>query len=100
VFGENLSSRRAEKTDLFRKLNSFGIGSETSNSVDDLLVYGADDPDLRETYKALVLVDPVYGGTPAYSRAQRAYSPRAGPLLVTSMRRRDHAGGFFLRFPG
>jgi hypothetical protein len=30
VFGENLSPRRAEKTDLFRKLNSFGIGSETS----------------------------------------------------------------------
>jgi hypothetical protein len=73
VFGENLSSRRAEKTDLFRKLNSFGIGSETSNRVDDLLVYGADDPDLHETYKALVLVDPIYGGTPAYTRAQRAY---------------------------
>ena len=28
------------------------------------------------------------------------YSPRAGPFLVTSMRRRDHVGGFFLRFPG
>ncbi len=73
VFGENLTARRAEKTDLFRKLNSFGIGSETSNRVDDLLVYGADDPDLHDIYKALVLVDPVYGGTPAYSQAQRAY---------------------------
>lgn len=73
VFGENLSTRRAEKTDLFRKLNSFGIGSETSNKVDDLLVYGADDPQLRSSYETLVLVDPVYGGTPAYTRAQRAY---------------------------
>ncbi|WP_342712551.1 hypothetical protein AAFG13_15650 [Bradyrhizobium sp. B124] len=73
VFGENLSSRRAEKTDLFRKLNSFGIGSETSNRVDDLLVYGADDPDLHETYQNLVLTDPIYGGTPAYTGAQRAY---------------------------
>lgn len=73
VFGENLSARRAEKTDLFRKLNSFGIGSETSNRVDDLLVYGADDPDLHETYETLVLADPIYGGTPAYTRAQRAY---------------------------
>jgi hypothetical protein len=73
VFGENLSARRAEKTDLFRKLNSFGIGSETSNRVDDLLVYGADDPDLHETYNVLVLADPVYGATPAYSQAQRAY---------------------------
>ncbi|MCW3061467.1 MAG: hypothetical protein JWQ02_3288 [Capsulimonas sp.] len=73
VFGENLTARRAEKTDLFKKLNSFGIGAETSNRVDDLLVYGADDPDLHEMYKDLVLKDSVYGGTPAYSRAQRAY---------------------------
>jgi hypothetical protein len=73
VFGENLSPRRAEKTDPFRKLNSFGIGSETSNRVDDLLVYGADDPDLRATFEALVLSDPTYGGTPAYLRAQREY---------------------------
>src|SRR5258707_13588551 len=29
--------------------------------------------------------------------AGRPYSPRAGPLLVTSMRRRDHAGGVFFR---
>jgi hypothetical protein len=69
----NLSPRRAEKTDPFRKLNSFGIGSETSNRVDDLLVYGADDPDLRATFEALVLSDPTYGGTPAYLRAQREY---------------------------
>lgn len=73
VFGENLSSRRAEKTELFRKLNSFGIGSETSNKVDDLLVYGADDPDLRPTFETLVLSDEVYGGTAAYIRAQRDY---------------------------
>ncbi|MHC2380316.1 hypothetical protein [Bradyrhizobium liaoningense] len=73
VFGENLSPRRAEKTELFRKLNSFGIGSETSNRVDDLLVYGADDPDLRTTFETLVLSDPVYGGTAAYIRAQRDY---------------------------
>jgi hypothetical protein len=73
VFGENLTARRAEKTELFRKLNSFGIGSETSNKVDDLLVYGADDPDLRAAFEALVLSDPVYGGTATYTRAQRDY---------------------------
>jgi hypothetical protein len=73
VFGENLTPRRAEKTELFRKLNSFGIGSETSNRVDDLLVYGADDPDLRTAYETLVLCDTIYGGTPAYLRAQRDY---------------------------
>jgi hypothetical protein len=73
AFGENLTPRRAEKSDLFRKLNAFGIGAETSNRVDSLLVYGADDPALTEAYRDLVLNDPVYGGTPAYTGAQRAY---------------------------
>jgi len=73
AFGENLKPRRAEKTDLFRKMNAFGIGGETSNRVDGLLVYGADDPALTEPYRQLVLDDPIYGGTPAYTRAQRDY---------------------------
>lgn len=73
IFGENLKASRAEKTELFKKLNIFGIGAETSNRVDNLLVYGADDPAYAEAYAALVLSDPIYGATPAYVRAQRAY---------------------------
>lgn len=73
VFGENLKSSKAEKTELFRKLNAFGIGAETSNRVDNLLVYGADDPAYAADYAALVLNDPVYGATPAYATAQRNY---------------------------
>lgn len=73
VFGENLKSSRAEKTELFKKLNLFGIGAETSNHVDNLLVYGADDPAYSDAYKELVLNDQVYGATPAYVNAQRAY---------------------------
>lgn len=73
VFGENLRPSKAEKTELFRKLNAFGIGAETSNRVDNLLVYGADDPAQADEYAALVLADPVYGATPAYSAAQRSY---------------------------
>lgn len=73
VFGENLPSRLADKTEVFRKLNAFGIGAETSNAADNLLVYGADDPDLKQQYEDLVLNDAVYGGTPQYARAQQAY---------------------------
>ena len=73
IFGENLKPRRAEKSDLFRKLNAFGIGGETSNRADSLLVYGADDPALEAPYHDLVLNDPIYGGTVAYTRAQRSY---------------------------
>ena len=73
IFGENLKASRAEKTELFKKLNMFGIGAETSNRVDNLLVYGADDPAYMQDYGRLVLSDPVYGATPYYSQTQRAY---------------------------
>lgn len=73
IFGENLKPRRAEKSELFRKLNAFGIGGETSNRVDNLLVYGADDPALEAPFRDLVLSDSVYGGTVAYTQAQRSY---------------------------
>src|SRR5262249_45905633 len=36
-------------------------------------VYGADDPALATQYRDLVLSDQIYGGTPAYTQAQRAY---------------------------
>lgn len=79
VFGENLKPRRAEKTELFRKLNSFGIGGETTNRADSLLVYGADDPALLDRYSELVLSDPIYGATPRYLRAQRDYLEGSEP---------------------
>jgi hypothetical protein len=73
IFGENLKRRRAEKSELFRKMNAFGIGGETSNRVDSLLVYGADDPALEAPYRDLVLNDPICGGTAAYTQSQRDY---------------------------
>lgn len=82
VFGGNLRPSRAERTEPFRKLNLFGIGSETSNKVDNMLVYGADDPALVDTYRALVQTDQVYGETPAYKRAQQSYLEGDDPSAV------------------
>lgn len=73
VFGENLNPSRAEKTEPFKKLNLFGIGAETSNRVDNLLVYGADDPVYAEQYEALIRKDSIYGATANYTQGQRAY---------------------------
>lgn len=90
IFGENLRPSKAEKTELFRKLNAFGIGAETSNRVDNLLVYGADDPAYHEDYGRLVLADAVYGATASYSAAQRAYLEGADTtdraVFLTSLR--------------
>ena len=73
VFGENVSSRRRETTTVFKTLGRFGVGSETSNRIDAILVYGADDPDLRAAFERMVLADPVYGGSPSFRASQRAY---------------------------
>ncbi|RUW00482.1 hypothetical protein, partial [Mesorhizobium sp. M1A.F.Ca.IN.020.03.1.1] len=85
VFGGNLRPSRAERTEPFRKLNLFGIGSETSNKVDNMLVYGADDPALVDTYRALVQSDQVYGETPAF----RHRPDRTAPKLGTCPRAQD-----------
>jgi hypothetical protein len=52
VFGENLRPSRVERTEPFGKLALFGIGVETSNAIDSVLVYGADDPLLAGDYAA------------------------------------------------
>ncbi len=37
---------------IFRALAAFGIGSETTNGADGLMVYGADDPKLKDAFAA------------------------------------------------
>jgi hypothetical protein len=54
-------------------MKSFGVGEETTNAADGLLVYGKDDSRLQEDFVRLVAVDPVYGATAAFRAAQDAY---------------------------
>lgn len=101
LFGENLTPRRVDKTDVFRKLASFGIGGETSNAADNMLVYGADDPVHADLYKQLVLSDPIYGGTPEFAQAQEAYlesyDPDAQERFLTLLRAQRQR--FFFTLP-
>ena len=66
VFGSNLPTRRAMSRPVFRALASFGVGSETTNAADGLMVYGADDPKLVDAFKRLLASDPIYGATQGY----------------------------------
>lgn len=76
VFGENLPGRQKEWRDLFEKLGRLGIGAETSNRIDRLLTYGADDPDLAGEYDVLVGNDFIYGHTRGWRDARTAYLER------------------------
>lgn len=73
VFGSNLPPRRAMSRPVFRALASFGVGFETTNAADGLMVYGADDPKLLDTFKLLLGGDPVYGATQGYLASLQRY---------------------------
>lgn len=66
VFGSNLPIRRAMSRPVFRALASFGVGSETTNAIDGLMVYGHDDPKLTEVFNRLLGNDLMFGATQGY----------------------------------
>ena len=73
AFGANLPKRRTSDRPVFKAMASFGVGEETTNAADGLLVYGKDDSRLQSDFVRLVAVDPVYGATAEFRAAQDAY---------------------------
>jgi hypothetical protein len=72
VFGTNLK-RRASSKPIFRALTAFGLGSETTNGADGLMVYGADDPKLKDAFAKHLASDSTYGATPSYLAELQRY---------------------------
>lgn len=70
MFGANLAEKDRQKYQAFSVLESFGIGRETDNRFDNLLIYGhyAD----ADRYARLVGNDPHYGAA-AYQGLLREY---------------------------
>lgn len=73
VFGGNLTDTRRESLEIFEFLNRFRIGYETSNKIDNILIFGAADDSLRPLYDRLLVSDPFYGADESYRAAQAAY---------------------------
>lgn len=73
AFGANLPIRRAMSRPVFRALAAFGIGSETTNAADGLMVYGADDPKLAPAFDRLIRIDRVFGATEGYHASLDRY---------------------------
>lgn len=71
--GENLSPRKRRNREIFERLSRLGLGQETSNRIDRLLTLGADDPDLRADYEALLENDRSYGSTRPWQVARNRY---------------------------
>lgn len=89
ILGENLTERRRESTDVFSTLGRFGVGYETSNTIDNILIFGEDDPDLYLYYKELVLNDTYYGADQTFRAHQKDYLEgvsESGETILDSLR--------------
>ncbi|WP_246184737.1 hypothetical protein [Pandoraea commovens] len=73
AFGANLPKRRTSDRPVFKAMAGFGVGEETTNQADGLLVYGKDDSKLQADFTRLVASDPTYGATANYLAAQDEY---------------------------
>lgn len=79
ILGGNLTPSRRASTDVIEILARFGLGEETSNRVDNLLVFGGDEPNLTPIFDRLIRSDEFYGGYPEFLRLQAEYLEGADP---------------------
>jgi hypothetical protein len=73
IFGENLSDRRRETTDIFSTLNRYGIGTESNNFIDNILIFGEDDPELYDLFSKYMISDNYYGADETFRAEQKSY---------------------------
>jgi hypothetical protein len=73
VFGGNLTETRRARTPVFEALDRIGVGHETSNRIDNILIFGDTDDALRTYFDRYMIADSFYGANAAYLAAQREY---------------------------
>jgi hypothetical protein len=73
IFGGNLSEIRRNSIAIFDYLERFQIGYETSNRIDNILIFGEGDELLGPYFAQLVAADSFYGADPRYYAAKREY---------------------------
>jgi hypothetical protein len=73
VFGGNLSEIRRQSITIFDYLERFQIGYETSNRVDNMLIFGEGDELLSPYFARFVAADSFYGADARYYAAKREY---------------------------
>lgn len=73
IFGGNLRETRRESIPVFDALDHLGVGHETSNRVDNILIFGDTDEALRTYFERYMAADSFYGANASYGAAQRDY---------------------------
>ncbi len=73
IFGGNLPENRREAITIFDYLDRFRIGHETTNRIDNILIFGDADDSLRGYFDRLLRHDRFYGADENYRAAQHEY---------------------------
>jgi hypothetical protein len=73
IFGGNLSPIRRQAITIFDYLERFQIGYETSNRVDNILIFGEGDENLGSYFDQYVAKDSFYGADQRFYAAKREY---------------------------
>ncbi len=58
IFGLNLTKEERKKRVLYEFLANLRVGEETTNDIDELIIFGDKHPDFKEVYSDLVAADP------------------------------------------
>jgi hypothetical protein len=73
IFGENLTANKRQKREIYRFLSMLHIGEETTNDLDELLIFGNRDEELNPSYKELVNTDPFSQRNPDFDGLVKRY---------------------------
>jgi hypothetical protein len=73
LFGENLTNTNRRKREIYRFLSMLHIGDETTNDLDELLIFGSRDPELKSAYDELVATDPFLQRNPDFENLLTRY---------------------------
>jgi len=73
IFGGNLPEGRRSNTAIFEYMERFQIGRETTNRIDNILIFGESHERLQQQFDVLVKADDFYGADSTYVAVRRAY---------------------------
>jgi hypothetical protein len=73
LFGENLTISNRRKREVYRFLSMLHIGDETTNDLDELLIFGTRDGELKPAHDELVLPDPFSQRNPDFDALLKRY---------------------------
>jgi hypothetical protein len=73
LFGENLTTSNRRKREVYRFLSMLHIGDETTNDLDELLIFGTRDEELKSAHEELVSPDPFSQRSPEFEALLKRY---------------------------